>query len=562
MTDYAVPADHATISIAEAVIPEPPLEAQRIIVDGDDVQEYDDSVIIDGTTYTAANNLTIMKKVGSILRPMIYPSAGRAVRIIDKFVTIQDMSLQAKSVDTINIGAEFSKIHRCLIGAQNLVVVSVGYSGSSDDAELINCVVGYGPAATGLVSITNDLSRMKIKNNFIHGMGPWSGSERSIFLAGANVADITLQNNVLALFQSPQITRILDATPTNLVMNGNRYFVSRDVERLVKIGAVTYADLAALQAAGFELDSPHVSAFDHFGGGMLQAVRDLGIVDAGVLDDYFAESRVGTMDIGPRTYEISSIDTTPPVWDTTIGIQTLASINNAFMRATWGVATDAASITSYNVYVREGSAPDSFGKASVYYLCNTTLTTLNIFTRAAGAVLGAGKTFYVIVKATDESNNEDANVVSLNVTVGSSNTFIEGVGNTIRSRFKTQVTDTVLADLGFSLPTHYDNAPFTRPTDDTRWVRHKIEYDDATQVSIAKTSRRHRIFGNMIVSIYIRLEIGDKESSQIADYIASKFRSVTDSRVTFRTPQYQLRGRFDKEWIVDIRCPFYSDTFA
>ncbi len=108
-------------------------------------------------------------------------------------------------------------------------------------------------------------------------------------------------------------------------------------------------------------------------------------------------------------------DVTPPVWDTTTGIQTLIADDDLALDATWGSATDAeAGTVKYRIYIRSGAAPNTFGVDSIYYLCETAALAFTIAQDAAGAPLADGTTYYVIVRAVDAAGNEDTNTTSLN----------------------------------------------------------------------------------------------------------------------------------------------------
>ncbi len=103
-----------------------------------------------------------------------------------------------------------------------------------------------------------------------------------------------------------------------------------------------------------------------------------------------------------------------PTWTTTTGIQTLTANDNLTLSATWGAATDGAGDTvAYRIYIRAGSAPDTFGKTSAYYLEETTALTFKIACTPNGAALVEGTTYHVIVRAVDGLMNEDSNTTSL-----------------------------------------------------------------------------------------------------------------------------------------------------
>ena len=111
-------------------------------------------------------------------------------------------------------------------------------------------------------------------------------------------------------------------------------------------------------------------------------------------------------------------DTAPwgvaPTWNTTTGIQTLTANSDGTLKATWGVATASHSQTvGYRIYVRSGSAPNSFGPASAYFLKEVPLTTGYIYRDAAGVALDPSATYYAVVRAVDADGNEDTNTTAL-----------------------------------------------------------------------------------------------------------------------------------------------------
>lgn len=129
----------------------------------------------------------------------------------------------------------------------------------------------------------------------------------------------------------------------------------------------------------------------------------------------------------------------------------------------------------------------------------------------------------------------------------------ESMANAIRTRFKTQIADAQ------SLPTQYDNQKYDNP-DNVLWCRLTIKFGESLQVASGGASgNRYRTSGIMYAQLFSPLGKGDKDQLHLADIIKSAFRCVTDSGVKFKTPSIKPKGRFGKEWQVNIECPFYAD---
>ena len=82
----------------------------------------------------------------------------------------------------------------------------------------------------------------------------------------------------------------------------------------------------------------------------------------------------------------------------------------------WGSATDAGGGTvRYNVYFRIGSAPDSFGLTSPYFLRAVDGTSERIWQDINGVALSSNAAVYVVVRSSD-GTNEDTNTTALSAT--------------------------------------------------------------------------------------------------------------------------------------------------
>jgi hypothetical protein len=108
-----------------------------------------------------------------------------------------------------------------------------------------------------------------------------------------------------------------------------------------------------------------------------------------------------------------------PTWTGDAGIAALVDNGCQGLDLTINAAThDTGDVVRYAIYVRAGSAPDSFGKTGIYYWGESSGRSVSIDTDAAGDPLAAGTTYYVIVKASTDFSSETTNVNSLYATVG------------------------------------------------------------------------------------------------------------------------------------------------
>jgi hypothetical protein len=123
---------------------------------------------------------------------------------------------------------------------------------------------------------------------------------------------------------------------------------------------------------------------------------------------------IGTEHIQIKRNAASFLDA--PAWTTTTGIQSLADnvvSASGSLVASWGAATSArGEQVRYHVYIRNGSAPDSFGMSSVYFWGAVTGTSAIIASEADGTALIYGDTYHVIVHCADVEN-EDTNTTVL-----------------------------------------------------------------------------------------------------------------------------------------------------
>ena len=262
--------------------------------------------------------------------------------------------------------------------------------------------------------------------------------------------------------------------------------------------------------------------------------------------------------------EIDPSDIVPPVWDTTTGIQTLEVTNANSLKATWNGATDSDSPpVLFNIYIREGSAPNVFGTDSVFYFGSTDNLQAIIdrdpndtdAENPIGRALKSGIEYFVIIKASDKQGNEDVNTTALSETTRIESFPVINMQNIIRTRFRNQI-ENVFANLSGRV--QYDNAPLiVKPN--AIHVRLAIRPVSSNQVAFGKV-KRTRNTGSMVASIFNPTGKGGKEMNDLADLIHAEFGKITIQGVVFKAPTNLLVGREGKEWQLDVSVPYHGDS--
>lgn len=132
---------------------------------------------------------------------------------------------------------------------------------------------------------------------------------------------------------------------------------------------------------------------------------------------------------------------------------------------------------------------------------------------------------------------------------------LDAVSKAIRARFLAEVaTPKSLGEF------QVDNLEFTQPEDAT-WARVTV-IPSATEQADIVPGRRYRAVGIAMFSFFSPFNKGDEELNLLADYACTKFRTVSASGVTYRTPSPARVGRAGKWWQVNVTVPWYSDIVA
>ncbi len=128
---------------------------------------------------------------------------------------------------------------------------------------------------------------------------------------------------------------------------------------------------------------------------------------------------------------------------------------------------------------------------------------------------------------------------------------------TIRQRFASE-----FALVRAAVPVAYANRQFT-PPDNAEWVRLAIIEGDSTLAGLGGTgANRYRNTGVVAAQIFVPVAVGDGLAYEIADDIATIFRSKLVSGVRFRTPATAPAGPDGAWYQRNVTVPFSADLIA
>lgn len=112
---------------------------------------------------------------------------------------------------------------------------------------------------------------------------------------------------------------------------------------------------------------------------------------------------------------LTALDTTPPTWVTTTGIQDVLDNENGTVKISYGTATDTESEpVSYNIYVKKDTATGLFDVANK--VTSTFSTVIDIGEIIAPVDWDVNSTYYFGVRAMDRLGNEETNTVNQSLT--------------------------------------------------------------------------------------------------------------------------------------------------
>lgn len=111
------------------------------------------------------------------------------------------------------------------------------------------------------------------------------------------------------------------------------------------------------------------------------------------------------------------VDLTPPVWDTTVGIQGLVPQVNGALLASWNSATDADSPpVRYKIYIQPASESSITLFAPGNHVNSVHHLESYIYTDRDDNALEKGVSYRVGIQAIDAVGNQDSNMISLTAT--------------------------------------------------------------------------------------------------------------------------------------------------
>jgi len=107
---------------------------------------------------------------------------------------------------------------------------------------------------------------------------------------------------------------------------------------------------------------------------------------------------------------------------------------------------------------------------------------------------------------------------------------------------------------------HYDNMPFELPDGTSSYIRVIIVPDRRQQRSFGGNKHRYRTHGTLLLSVFTQFEQGDASAMLLADEVMPHFQNITEGDISWQTPEPKRVGRAGKWFLVNIVCPFYSDS--
>jgi len=124
---------------------------------------------------------------------------------------------------------------------------------------------------------------------------------------------------------------------------------------------------------------------------------------------------------------------------------------------------------------------------------------------------------------------------------------------TIRTRFRTLVATPE------SLPTKYDNLPFTKPSSlSTIWCEWRISPGETVQIELGDT-KTFRTPGTATATLHGPIGEGESAMHALVDKIDAAFRAVSEGVVDFEAPHPPQGRREDGHWVIDVVCPWEAD---
>ena len=108
-----------------------------------------------------------------------------------------------------------------------------------------------------------------------------------------------------------------------------------------------------------------------------------------------------------------------------------------------------------------------------------------------------------------------------------------------------------------SLTVRFSNDPRATPTSGL-WLEFNIDFGNSEQKELGINSYRNP--GNVTVKIKNSIGLGVGGVLEVADVIASAFRTVDIDSIIFRVPRIINVGRIEDNYQMNVICPFFVDN--
>lgn len=117
-----------------------------------------------------------------------------------------------------------------------------------------------------------------------------------------------------------------------------------------------------------------------------------------------------------------------------------------------------------------------------------------------------------------------------------------------------------------NLPVDWPNFPFDKPEEGS-YLRFTVVEKIAQQIEMGSSNNTHRVYGSLIIGVFIPAGTGDGDGLRIGDEVGALYRqkafNFTDSpssgHVRMRDPVVTTVGRVDAYYMFNVTIPFHRD---
>lgn len=118
-----------------------------------------------------------------------------------------------------------------------------------------------------------------------------------------------------------------------------------------------------------------------------------------------------------------------------------------------------------------------------------------------------------------------------------------------------------------SLPVAWPNKTFAKPLPPKPWVRFTVVDVKAQQIEMGATNNTHRVYGTLILQIFVPADSGDGAATTLGDVLGELYRQKIfnfpdtpfSGHVRMRDPNVKAVGRDDAYYQVNLTVPFHRD---